>query len=173
MTKDDLPAHRDKHFDTTYDNKEEKQNKSKAANSVGNKAQPEHSTKASSSDEVLFYHDTYPNDPANRSLKNSNKIKNEKGSEDSKKFVVAYKYSAKGMSSLYEAIILQGQPCFVTWSQYHDSKKIKEYVEEATRIIRPPTAEEYPYTPYEFADEQELNDYFHRANMSTWMNPIK
>jgi hypothetical protein len=81
-----------------------------------------------------------------------------------KKPVPAYKYSAKGTSSLYEAIILSGQPCFVTWSQYHNAKKMKECIEEATRIIRPPNSEEYPYTPYDFTDERELNEYFARAS---------
>ena len=69
-----------------------------------------------------------------------------------KKVVSAYKYSAKGSSNLYEAIILGGQPCFVTWDDYANTVKIKESIEETTRIIRPPSAEEYPYTPYEFGD---------------------
>ena len=33
-----------------------------------------------------------------------------------KREVLAYKYSAKGTSSLYEAIIMQGSPCFVTFN---------------------------------------------------------
>ena len=32
-----------------------------------------------------------------------------------RKEIPAYKYSAKGTSSIHEAMILQGQPCFVTW----------------------------------------------------------
>ena len=81
-----------------------------------------------------------------------------------KKEVRAYKYSAKGTSSLYEAIIVRGKPHFITWSQIKDKFTSKPQIEEATRIIRPPSAEEYPYTPYEFTDEAELNDYFRRAN---------
>ena len=86
-----------------------------------------------------------------------------------KKKVPTYKYSAKGTSTLHEAIILQGQPCFVTWyPDYgigHDSRyEIIPVIEEATRIIRPPNSEEYPYMPYEFVDEEELRDYFSRAN---------
>ena len=42
--------------------------------------------------------------------------------------------------------------------------RIIPVIEEPTRIIRPPSSEEYPYTPYEFADEEELRDYFRRAN---------
>lgn len=81
-----------------------------------------------------------------------------------KKEVAAYKYSAKGTSSLYEAIIIQGEPRFVTWDQYTNAIKIKDCIEEATRVISPPSTEEYPYTPYDLADEEELNDYFSRAN---------
>ena len=45
--------------------------------------------------------------------------KKSKKSEDketvTKKIVTAYKYSSRGSGSLFEAIILQGEPCFVTW----------------------------------------------------------
>lgn len=88
-----------------------------------------------------------------------------------KKEVVAYKYSAKGTSSLYEAIIFQGQSCFVTWypdyGTNNESIKIVPTVEESSRIVRPPNPEEYPYTPYEFADEEDLRDYFRRANATS------
>ena len=49
---------------------------------------------------------------------------------------------------------------------------IKPYIEETTRIIKPPSSEEYPYTPYEFADQEELNDYFRRANTITSKNDL-
>jgi hypothetical protein len=81
-----------------------------------------------------------------------------------KKEVRAYKYSAKGTSSLYEAIIVQGEPHFITWSESKNKFTSKPQIEEATRIIKPPSAEEYPYTPYEFVDVQELNEYFAKAN---------
>jgi len=88
-----------------------------------------------------------------------------------RKEVLAYKYSKKGQGTLYEAIILCGEPCFVTWypdyGTNNESIKIVPAVEEATRIIRPPNPEEYPYTPFEFADEAELRDYFRRTNTAT------
>ena len=80
-----------------------------------------------------------------------------------KKEAVAYKYSAKGTSSLYEAIIVQGSPCFVTFNLVKNEPRFIPNIEETTRIIRPPSAEEYPYTPYEFTDGAELNEYFSRA----------
>jgi hypothetical protein len=85
-----------------------------------------------------------------------------------KKEVPAYKYSKRGQGILHEAIILQGEPQFVAWygdnGPNTESIHIVPNIEEATRIIRPPNAEEYPYTPYEFADRADLNDFFSKAN---------
>jgi hypothetical protein len=97
------------------------------------------------------------------SKKNNNKEKDRDAEPIIKKAVPAYKYSKKGQGCLYEAIILEGQACFVTWSQYKKEIKIIPGIEEATRIIRPPSVEEYPYIPYEFADQGELNDFFGKA----------
>ena len=100
----------------------------------------------------------------------SDKKKTERTKDDAseepviKKSVVAYKYSTKGTSSLYEAIIVQGEPYFITWSEIKNKFTSKPQIEETTRIIRPPSAEEYPYTPYEFVNEAELNEYFAKAN---------
>ena len=58
---------------------------------------------------------------------------------------------------------MQGEPCFVTFNLVKKEPRIIPIIEESTRDIRPPSAEEYPYTPYEFADEEELRDYFRRA----------
>ena len=102
-------------------------------------------------------------EPDNRNLKNRNikyKKKTKKVSEDTKKEVLAYKYSKKGTETLYEAIILDGRPNFVTWYPDYgisnENIRIHPFIEEPTRIIRPPNLEEYPYGSYEFADEQEL-----------------
>jgi hypothetical protein len=59
----------------------------------------------------------------------------------------------------------------VTWypdyGTNNENVKIVPVIEETTPNIRPPNVEEYPYTPYEFADEEELRDYFRRANTIT------
>ena len=103
--------------------------------------------------------------------KKDRKGKDKDSDEESviKKEVLAYKYSAKGTSSLYEAIVMQakGEPCFVTFNLVKKEPRITPNIEESTRIIRPPNAEEYPYTPYEFVDEEELRDYFAKANNIT------
>jgi hypothetical protein len=92
-------------------------------------------------------------------------------SETNKKEVPAYKYSKRGQRILHEAIILSGERQFVAWygenGPNSESIHIVPNIEEATRIIRPPNAEEYPYTPYEFVDREELNDYFSRANATS------
>lgn len=80
-----------------------------------------------------------------------------------KKQVAAYKYSNWGRSVLHEAIILAGQPLFVSWYT-RAGYNLQLTIEEPTRTIRPPRPEEYPYTAYEFEDEEELRNYFRRGN---------
>ena len=62
--------------------------------------------------------------------------------------------------------MLQGELFFLTWYPYTGKIHLQQNIQETIRVIRPPIAEEYPYIPYEFADEDELNDYFRRANMT-------
>lgn len=76
--------------------------------------------------------------------------------------VVAYKYSNKGLN-LHEAIILGGEPCFISYEQQSSKIEINQRIEESGRNIRPPRSEEYPYTPYEFKSEDELNEYIEKA----------
>lgn len=84
---------------------------------------------------------------------------------EKKKLVPAFKYSQNGRKNLYEAIILEGKSVFVTY--WPASKAticdIKEFLPEETRNIVPPSLEAYPYTPYEFKDKAELENYFRRA----------
>jgi hypothetical protein len=63
--------------------------------------------------------------------------------------VPAYKYSKRGRGILHEAIILGYERCFVAWHKHSDTDSvyITPEIEEATRVIVPPNAEEYPYTP--------------------------
>ena len=65
--------------------------------------------------------------------------------------------SNKGKSELYEAVTLSGRPAFL---RYENGKIMSvDQIEESSRIIKPPSAEEYPYEPYEFADIQEIKSY--------------
>jgi hypothetical protein len=81
---------------------------------------------------------------------------------------VAYKYSNNQRDSLHEAIILGGSPTFV---KYEDGQaKTVDKIESPGRITIPPTIEEYPYLPYEFADLNELNTYIERARNITTLD---
>lgn len=73
-----------------------------------------------------------------------------------------YKFSQMGKSNLQEAVILDGSPKFITYDSENEQFKSVDRIEQQTRILVPPSYEEYPYTPYEFTDE-ELYDYIKRA----------
>jgi hypothetical protein len=68
---------------------------------------------------------------------------------------------------LHEAIILGDTPSFIAYSAKSDKIMTFANIEEPSRILRPPNREEYPYSPYEFADEQELAEYVKRAISET------
>jgi hypothetical protein len=72
--------------------------------------------------------------------------KNKSTAEEKKRLVVTtYKYSKIGKGDLYESVILEGIPTFLRYDE--ENNKIVPYqsVEEETRILRPPSLEEYPY----------------------------
>jgi hypothetical protein len=67
-----------------------------------------------------------------------------------------YKYSKP---VLHEAVIIDGLPSFLKYDPTEDKLLKVEKIEESSRVLRPPNREEYPYTPYEFTDGEELNRY--------------
>jgi hypothetical protein len=93
------------------------------------------------------------------------KKKNERNQDENNEFKpnkhTAYKYSNNGKGPLHEAVILAGLPVFL---KYQNEKIISiEKIEESSRIIKPPYAEEYPGEPYEFADMQAVLSFVRRA----------
>ena len=95
-----------------------------------------------------------------------NKDNDSNNNKDNKKKpkITTYKYSNKGRGKLYEAIILDGKPCFLSYDNSSDNSiEIKEQIEENSRILVPPQPEEYPYEPYEFENIDEINRYIERA----------
>jgi len=80
----------------------------------------------------------------------------EKKNQKAKQHCIAYKYSNKGRDVLHEAVILAGRPVFLKYE--NGEIKIVESMEEASRIIKPPHPEEYPYEPYEFANMDEVTN---------------
>lgn len=76
-----------------------------------------------------------------------------------------YKDSNKGNGILREAAIVDGAPSFV--SVCDGVAKRQPLIERNTKILRPPSVEEYPYTPYEFENIDEINSYLQRAAKET------
>ena len=67
-------------------------------------------------------------------------------------------FSKRSRGDLYESVILGGIPTFLRYDE--ENNKIVPYqsIEEETRILRPPSLEEYPYSPYEFDNLEELDE---------------
>lgn len=100
----------------------------------------------------------------------------EKEKEDSKKekrngkekhVFPTSKYSQLGKGDLYESIILGGVPVFIRYDERNSKLVPLADIEEETRVLRPPSIEEYPYTPYEFDNVKELCEYVEYAKKQT------
>jgi len=103
------------------------------------------------------------NDEKSGSINNKNKCKLSKESKSRDlKTVPTYKYSRNGRGSLYESVVVDGVPLFVSYDPI--SKKINtcDSVEEQTRVLVPPQLEEYAYVSYEFKNKEEIQKYADR-----------
>jgi hypothetical protein len=77
-----------------------------------------------------------------------------------------FKYSSRLRGVLHEAILLNDEPAFLTYSNNH-SKVVKQ-IEEVNRILIPPCIEEYPsYEPIEFKSLSEIERYEVNAKNET------
>jgi len=81
-----------------------------------------------------------------------------KNSKD-RKGTIVHKYSNRGKGQLREAIIMDGAPFLLRYSEEKGFLYVEPSVDEKTRILRPPNVEECPYEPYEFTS-QSLNSYY-------------
>jgi hypothetical protein len=94
--------------------------------------------------------------------------KNKSTAEEKKRLVVpTYKYSKIGKGDLYESVILGGIPTFLRYDEENNRIVPYQSVEEETRILRPPSLEEYPYTPYQFESLEELEEIIGDAKKQT------
>jgi hypothetical protein len=93
--------------------------------------------------------------------------KNAKGNEKEKHPIPIYKYSQLGKGDLYESIILGGVPVFIRYDTENNKLVPLRDIEEETRILRPPSIEEYSYTPYEFVSIEELCYYVEKVKKQT------
>lgn len=73
-----------------------------------------------------------------------------------------YKYSKKLRGNLYESILVDDKPFFLTYSK-DKGIDVKCTIEENARTLRPIEEEEYPYEPYRFKDVTEIEEFVQRA----------
>jgi hypothetical protein len=100
------------------------------------------------------------------------KVKDNKGErvsppKDFRKKVFAFKYSGNLTGKLHEAVIIGGQPAFLVYDEKKRDMKAVLEIEEASRIIKPPPREGYPYESYEFEDYREVKQYVEMAANET------
>ena len=94
-----------------------------------------------------------------RKTKGKTNVDNENGESNSKikskvEFLT-FKYTLKGQ--IYESVIIGEKPFFLTIR--NDQVILESFLEEDTRILRPPALEEYPsYTPYTFQEIEEVKN---------------
>jgi hypothetical protein len=101
-------------------------------------------------------------------VKGKNNKSNRSTAEEKKKLAVpTYKYSKIGKGDLYESVILGGIPTFLRYDEANEKIVPYQSIEEETRILRPPSSEEYPYLPYEFDSLEELEEIIENAKKQT------
>jgi hypothetical protein len=113
--------------------------------------------------EILSLHQQHKQEKEKEKQIDEDKDKDNDKPQKHKRRHATYKYSAKGANNLHEAIILAGQPAFIIYDNENHKIEAFQNVEEATRILKPPNSEEYPYDPYDFANVDELKSYMERA----------
>jgi hypothetical protein len=88
-----------------------------------------------------------------------------KGKLQNKPEYSVFKYSSRFRGSLHEAVLLRGEPVFLTHA--NGQLQTVKRIEEVNRILRPPSIEEYPYEPYEFNSLEEIRAYGDKARTET------
>lgn len=78
-------------------------------------------------------------------------------SKDKQKIKISKYYSDKERR-LYESVVLESVPCFVTYDDNNDDLIIAEKIEEDTRVFVPYGIEDSPSMPYTFDNKENLVD---------------
>lgn len=83
--------------------------------------------------------------------------------KEKKKEITINKYSQNRRGELFESILIGNEPFFVSMGhgndndgQHDDEIKLIPSIDENTRILKPPSSEEYLHIPYEFASKDDL-----------------
>ena len=114
---------------------------------------------------------TYPNDDPETAAKkiandlsNGKKKKDKDNDQENEEHLpefFTYKYSRP---FLHEAAIVGGLPYFISYAHRFDKILTFETIDEPpSRALVPPCREEYPYTPYQFVNEEQLQRYLEIA----------
>lgn len=83
---------------------------------------------------------------------------------DVKKIIKVNKYSQNRKGILFESIILDSKPCFITLAENSkESIKSVPFIGENTRTLYPPFLEEYLHDPYEFPTFEDFKKVLDRA----------
>jgi hypothetical protein len=87
--------------------------------------------------------------------------------EERKKEIHTFKYSQNLRGPLHEGVIVGGSPAFLTYDSAEQRIRTLTAIEEPTRVIVPMEGESYPYLPYEFTNEKEIDAILRQARSET------
>src|SRR3954453_60565 len=102
---------------------------------------------------------------------NTTEQKNEKSKQI--KEVTVNKYSQNRKGDLFESILIDNSPLFLNIDTVNrnnnvvDNIKLSLSIVETSRILCPPSSEEYLHNPYEFSSIDDIKDYLKKANNET------
>lgn len=103
-------------------------------------------------------------------LSNSDKLSKEnqtdRDNENIKRKVIVNKYSQNRTSNLFESILLDGEHLFLNINEKGEISLLPS-LEEKTRILYPPSTDEYLHQPYEFKSKQEIETTINAAKRET------
>src|SRR6185436_19923547 len=97
---------------------------------------------------------------AKEQMRGSVVVQNNHNNAKSPQEEIVFKYSNKGKGQLREAVIIEGKPYFLKYSEVKRCLIVEPYIDEETRRLRPPYLEEYPFEPFEFNNAKSLNYYY-------------
>lgn len=101
-------------------------------------------------------------------IKKAVKEKEDTEEQKKRKEATVNKYSQNRKGNLYESILVEGEPFFISINNDNsDGVEAVSSIEEKTRILKPPALEEYLHNPYEFLSSEELEHFITKAKKET------
>jgi hypothetical protein len=100
-----------------------------------------------------------------------NDEQNNKNGQKNKKEIKIFKYYSEKEQRLYESILLEGQPRFISYE--NGELIVTEKIVENTRILIPIGFEEGIAKPYEFENEEEISKYIDKTKKTSFSDYYK